>query len=165
MSVPDPAAAGSYTNATSSLTSNGSVVAPAAGDELRIVDVTFSESFSGPSFAGGTPVLTVTIANAGASSPVSGLAFTNNLDATLSGLVATGLPPNGFCGSGSSISGTDSLTFAGGDLAAGDSCTFDINLSVPASASLGNYTNTTSNLTSNGSEIAPAAEATLTPEL
>ena len=85
LSVPGSASVGSYANTTGNLSSNGIDIASAASDSLTIVDVAFSESFNGPTYAGGTPALTVTIDNTGGSSSFSNLAFSNDLAATLSG--------------------------------------------------------------------------------
>jgi len=45
------------------------------------------------------------------------------------------------------ISGTSTLTFSGGSLPAGASCTFSVTLQVPAGAAAGSHLNTTSSLT------------------
>mgnify|MGYP003343224681 CR=1 FL=1 len=68
----------------------------------------------------------------------------DDLDAALSGLVATGLPANDVCGAGSQLSGTSVLTFTGGTLAPGGICTFSATVQVPVGAVAGVYTNTTS---------------------
>ncbi|WP_203292342.1 Ig-like domain-containing protein [Maricaulis parjimensis] len=78
---------------------------------------------------------------------LSSAAFTDDLDAVLSGLAVTGDLPTAPCGVGSSLTGTSSLTFTGGNLADGESCTFSVTLTVPEGASAGFYTNTTSDLT------------------
>ena len=78
------------------------------------------------------------------------IAFTDDLAAALSGLAATGLPLNNICGTGSSLTGSVSdtmLTFAGGTLARGASCTFNVTLAVPAGATAGSHVNTTSSVT------------------
>lgn len=84
-------------------------------------------------------------ANAGVAA--SNMAFTLDLDGVISGLTAVGLPSSDVCGSGSSISGTSSLTFTGGTLNAGDTCNFDVTLQLPASVTSGQYTLISSNLT------------------
>ncbi|NJN45717.1 MAG: hypothetical protein HC808_03660 [Candidatus Competibacteraceae bacterium] len=69
------------------------------------------------------------------------------MDATLSGLVATGLPASNVCGVGSTLSGTGLLSLTGGNLTAGESCTFSVELQVSAVAAGGAYPNTTSTIT------------------
>ena len=95
---------------------------------------------------GDTVTLEFTITNQGPTA-VTSLAFTDDLDATLSGLRATGLPSNNVCGAGSQISGTSLLTFSGGVLPIAGSCTFSVTLQVPDSAPAGSFTNTTSTIT------------------
>ncbi len=79
--------------------------------------VEFSKSFSGSADPGGTVTLTFTLTNPENFS-ISDLAFTDDLDACLSGLVATNTPLNDICGSGSQLTGTSVLTLTGGNLAA-----------------------------------------------
>ncbi|MEJ2084695.1 MAG: hypothetical protein P8Y44_03330, partial [Acidobacteriota bacterium] len=76
-----------------------------------------------------------------AAGAVSDLSFSDDLDAALSGLVATGLPVNDVCGPGSVLSGTSVITLTGGN---GRACNFDVTLMVPAGAAEGDYLNTTS---------------------
>lgn len=97
--------------------------------------------------AGGTVDLEFTVRNLTRDTSVSSLAFTDDLDAALSGLVATGLPLANPCGAGSSLTGTSTLTLAGGNLPAEGSCTFTVTLAVPTGAVTGSYVNTTSQLT------------------
>lgn len=169
--VPAAAPAGLYTNTTSDATGDVgglTVTGLAASDAFRVVATTFTKSFNGPSVAGGTPVLSFTLTNLDATNGVGALAFTDNLDDVITGLVATGLPLNDICGTGSSISGTGLLTFSGGNLAAagspGDACTFQVPLSVPGMTAPGGYPNITSNLTSAGLVTNDPATATLVIE-
>lgn len=90
--------------------------------------------------------LSFTLQNTSRDDAATNIAFTDDLDAMLSGLTATSLPASGFCGAGSTISGSSSLTISGATLAAGDSCNFDVTLLTPAGAATGDYTNTTSTL-------------------
>ncbi|MCB0115628.1 MAG: DUF11 domain-containing protein, partial [Caldilineaceae bacterium] len=150
--IPTSAAAGEYTNLTSQL--SGTLEASPfqvdpADDTLQIVDVlSFSKEFlDDPVPAGSTVVLSFTITNSHPSAQATGLTFTDDLDAALTGLMATGLPANDVCGTGSQLSGTDLLTLSGGVLAANSSCTFSVTLQVPAGATPGAYPNTTSTVT------------------
>ncbi len=138
-----------------------------ASDNLRLKLINFSKSFDGPTTATGTAVLTFTIENLDTANAAIGLVFSDDLDAVLSGLEATGLPATP-CGAGSSLTGTSFLTLTGASLAAngaaGDSCTFDVTVTVPASASAGTFVNTTSNLFQTGFTVADPAVANLTVE-
>lgn len=101
-----------------------------------------------PVLPGHTVTLEFTLAVSGGDQvDATGITFTDNLSAVLPGLAAIGLPANNVCGAGSQISGAGVLTFTGGNLAPGTSCTFDVILQVPANAPAGSYVNTTSNVT------------------
>ncbi len=45
--------------------------------------------------------------------------------------MAAGLPASGFCGAGSTISGSGLLTVSGASLAPASSCTFSVTVQVP----------------------------------
>ena len=108
-----------------------------------------SKTFTGgPVMPGSSVTLAFTIENFDPNSSVAAdIAFTDDLDTVVSGLVATGLPATNVCGPGSEISGTSLLTFTGGSVAAGLSCTFSVTLLMPAGAAAGSHLNTTSSLT------------------
>lgn len=148
ISVPAGAAVGEYPNQTSGLTGSiaGSPISiPSAADTLRVVDpLSMSKEFLDDPVAPGSPVsLRFTISNADASRPVTGVDFTDDLGAVLTGLVATGLPVNDVCGAGSALSGTSSISLSGGTLPAGGTCSFTVSLLVPAGAIGGTYPNVT----------------------
>ncbi|MEZ5485080.1 MAG: hypothetical protein R3F01_07980 [Lysobacteraceae bacterium] len=167
LQVPGGAAPGDFVNTTSSAAGDVGgigVTGDPASDTLRVRVVDFSKSFDGPSTAGGTAVLTFTIDNINAVAAANGLAFTDDLDAVLPGLVAVGLPISDVCGAASQISGTSFLTFAGGNLGPDESCSFDVTVQVPAAAVAGTYPNATSDLTSNGSLVGTLAMADLVIE-
>ncbi|HEX4956473.1 MAG TPA: hypothetical protein VF017_24055 [Thermoanaerobaculia bacterium] len=152
LQVPAGASSGTFTNTTSSPTYllRGSTVTEApATDDLTIAPVpVLTKSFlTDPALPGGSETLRFTLTNSSPTDPATDLAFTDDLGAALPGLAAVGLPQNDVCGAGSQISGTTLLSFTGGNLPAGGSCTFDITLAVPANAQLGLYTNTTSQVT------------------
>jgi hypothetical protein len=119
------------------------------GQAQVIGPVVLTKTFTGgPVRPGDSVTLEFTIENFDPNSSVAAdIAFTDNLDAVVSGLVATGLPATTVCGPASQISGTSSLTLSGGSLAAGASCTFSVTLQVPAGAAAGSHLNTTSSLT------------------
>lgn len=164
LTVPSGAAAGLYTNTTSTVTgmiSGFNVNGAAASDVLEVVELlTFDKSFDGPATATGTAILTFTITNPG-TSVATGIAFSDDLDAVITGLIATNLP-TAPCGVGSSISGTSLLTFTGGELAAlGGMCSFDVEVTVPVTATAGTFPNTTSDLFASGLTVADPATADL----
>ncbi len=164
LTVPAGAFAGSYTNTTSDVfgTIGGFPVdGPAASDVLDVTDKVppdFSKAFDGPSVAGGTPVLTFTITNNDAVNVLEDIAFTDNLGAVITGLVATGFPSND-CGG--TPTGTTTISYSGGSLAAGATCTIVASLQVPGAAAPGTYPNTTSNLRSAGVKVADPATDSL----
>ncbi|MEQ8677152.1 MAG: hypothetical protein RLP44_27175, partial [Aggregatilineales bacterium] len=157
--------AGAHVNTTGDLTSSlGN--SGTASDTLTVVDTLgIGKTFvNDPVLAGATVDLQFTITNGDLSNGATGISFSDDLDATLTGLVAIGLPISDVCGIGSQISGTNLLTFTGGILAAGTSCSFTITLQVPVGAAVGDYLNTTSSVT--GSILAlPVVEAPATDTL
>ncbi|MCP4663082.1 MAG: IPTL-CTERM sorting domain-containing protein [bacterium] len=166
VAVPGAGAAGVYPNTTSGVTGTIGgfpVSGDAASDDLVVIDLLlFSKSFDGPTTPGGTPVLTFTITNPGASA-ASGISFSDDLNAVIPGLVATNLPLANACGPGSVLAGTSFLTLIGGNLAAsGGTCSFDVDLLVPGGATVGAFPNTTSDLLQAGLPVAAPATATLT---
>lgn len=158
--------AGMYANTTGDLTSS-SGNSGAASDTLTVTappPPTFSKSFDGLTTATGTPTLTFTITNPAAVLPATDLSFTDDLDAVISGLRATNTTLSDVCGSGSSLTGTSLLTLTGGSVEPMSSCTFDVELLVPVTATAGTFTNTTSDLLQDGTAVADPATADLTVE-
>ena len=166
LTVPAGASAGTFTNTTSGVTGTIGGLAVSgdpASDDLQINALTFTKVFvTSPVDPGGTTKLRFTITNLNTTSGVAELSFSDNLDATLSGLVATGLPLSNVCGAGSQIAGTSLLLFTGGNLDPTKSCTFDVDLKVPNTAPPASFNNTTSNLFQAGLPVANPATATLT---
>ena len=165
--VPAGAAPGDYTNTTSTVSGLiGAllVFGDAASDDLTILNAsapTFTKSFDGPSVPGGTPTLTFNIVNNDTVNALTGLGFTDDLDAVITGLVATGIS---FNTSDCTVTGTSLLTLTGGTLAPSASCTIVVDLAVPGTAAAGTYPNTTSDLVSNGLPVAGPATADLVIE-
>ena len=148
LQVPTGAAPGSYTNTTGAVTATVAGVATTGNEAravLNIAALAISKSFTDdPVAPGGTVNLQFVISNLSPTSAATNVVFGDNLDATLSGLVAVGLPLSNPCGANSQLSGTSSLTLSGGNLLAGTQCTFDVTLQVPAGAGAGEYLNVTS---------------------
>jgi hypothetical protein len=137
--------------------------APGSGD-LAVEALGFSKSFTGPATSGGRTTLTFVIENRSAGSGVAGLAFTDDLEAALAGLAVVGLPAVDVCGAGSEIAGTSLLTLRDGTLGPGESCTIEVEVEVPASATPGIYANVTSELFVAGVPSAAPATAPLEVE-
>ncbi len=141
------------------------------GDTTRTVELTvigaqpvFTKQFlTDPVAAGDNVVLRFTINNTTAgNADLTNAGFSDDLSATLTGLAVSGALPANPCGASSSIAGTTNLVLTNAQVAGGASCTFDVTLTVPAGAgSVGNHTNTTSNLTENGLPF-PNSAATAT---
>ncbi|MFT5515703.1 MAG: putative repeat protein (TIGR01451 family), partial [Rhodothermales bacterium] len=157
MSVPAGAAVGAYNFVTTdvSATVNGSNTSPPAATAVLTVEspndlLTLTKSFTDdPVGAGGTVTLQFSVLNASTSTAFTNVAFTDDLNAALTGMVATGLPQSNVCGTGSTLSGTGTVTLAGGQVAANSSCTFSVSVSVPGGAAASTYTNTTGQITGN----------------
>jgi uncharacterized repeat protein (TIGR01451 family) len=152
------------TSAVTGTVGGVAVTGAPATDVLQIDFFQLTKAFDGPTAATGTPTLTFTLQNLDPSNGVSNLSFLDDLDAVLPGLVAVGLPAGGVCGAGSQISGTSLLTFSGGSLGPGGSCSFSVTLQVPAGAAPGSYPNTTSELLLAGLPVSAPATDTLVIE-
>ncbi len=100
-----------------------------------------------PVVAGEEVTLEFRLKNFNRRNSATNISFTDDLDAVVSGMTATSLPADGFCGSGSTISGTSVLTMTGGELDPEADCTFNVTLQVPSTTVGGSYTNTTSSVT------------------
>jgi uncharacterized repeat protein (TIGR01451 family) len=154
LTIPVGLGSGSYLNTTTNITATvdgNAVEGHPATDTLEVVSApTLRKSFiDDPVLPGDTVTLEFTIEH-GSEEPgeAMNIAFTDDLEGVLSGLVAVGLPQNNVCGTGSQISGTSLLSFTGGRLVPGETCTFSVQLQVPANEILpGGLTNTTSNVT------------------
>ena len=136
----------------------------AASDDLFIDLVTFTKQFDGSSTATGTPVLTYTITNLDSSQGVADLFFNDDLDAVITGLVATGLPISNTCGVASTLTGTSLLTFTDGQLPPSGSCDIVVNLLVPATAVAGTFPSSSGDLFVAGLAVATSATADLVIE-
>ncbi|MCP3938769.1 MAG: hypothetical protein GY708_25760, partial [Actinomycetia bacterium] len=166
LSVPSEIVLGAaVTNVTSEVTGTIGglgVTGGVASDTLLIDTLLFSKAFDGPTTAGGSAVLTFTIENLTPAESALDLSFFDDLDAVLSGLVATGLPVSDVCGAGSILTGTSQLVFTNGSVLPGGSCTFAVTVQVPATAEPGDYLNKTSELRQGQLPATKPASATLT---
>lgn len=103
------------------------------------------EFLDDPARPGDTVTLEFTLMNRSRSETASNISFTDDLDATLSGLEAVGLPVSA-CGG--TLSGTSLITLTGGSLDSTASCTFSVELSVPSDAPSGSFINQSSAVSS-----------------
>ena len=160
LTVPAGVAAGTYTNITSEITAlinNEEAVsgAPASDDLVVVAAPQLTKEFTNdPVKPGDTVTLQFTlIHDATASGDATGISFTDDLNAALTGLASTSGRQTDICGIGSQIDGTSTLTFSGGTLTPGGTCTFSVSLAVPVGAGSANYANTTSNVTATVSGV------------
>ena len=155
LQVPTAAAAGSYvipTDSVTALVGGNTVTGNATSAVLNVVGgpstLTLTKEFTDdPVPPTGSVTLLFTIAFESGVGDATNIAFTDDLDATLSGLVATGLPASDVCGTGSTLSGTSTISLTGASVARGTTCQFAVTLDVPEDAEDGTYTNTTSSIT------------------
>lgn len=118
------------------ITITAAPVAPSLGFTKQFID--------DPVVAGGEVMLEFTIVNQDPGNGVSGLSFSDDLDAVIPGLGAVDVPGADACGAGSEFTGTSVLTLEGGSLPPGGSCTFMVTLQVPETP--GTFTNSTTGL-------------------
>lgn len=160
LNVVADASAGGYLNTTSEVSAliDGSIITgPPAVDVLEVIGapVLRKEFVDDPVPAGSTVRLRFTLSHDEfAIAPATSITFTDNLDDTISGLIVQTLPSSEPCGTGSSITGENNLTFSGGSLQPGESCSFEVTLLVPADADPGRHTNTTSNVVADVAGVA-----------
>ncbi|WP_300528965.1 Ig-like domain-containing protein [Maricaulis sp.] len=175
VTAPIGAAGGIYPVATSSLSvslaTTGPVVIDPAVSNFEVAGaegtgtIDFSKEFTNdPAGPGDQVTLEFTITAAG-SFTTTGLSFTDDLDATLSGLVSSSGTQTDVCGTGSSLSGTSLLTLTGGNLGQDESCTFTVTVDVPGGATAGDYVNTTSTLAATRSDVGAVTIAAATDTL
>ncbi|MEM9302105.1 MAG: Ig-like domain-containing protein, partial [Pseudomonadota bacterium] len=154
---------GSYTSQTGSLfgliDGNFAVLGSAVATLDINAGLQMTKAFSPESIpVGGMGTLSFTVTNL-AGTAATGVTFTDDLDAALSGLVAVATPQSDICGAGSSLTGSGSLSLTGGSLAPGETCEFSTLVMVPAGAIAGaSALNTVSDLsgTIDGIGVAPA---------
>ncbi len=126
---------------TSSLGSSGT-----AFDTFTVVSApTITKEFTDdPVTPGDMVTLEFTIDNPNPVEDATDLAFTDDLDAALTGLVVASAPVN-TCG-GMNSGDTGFFDYSGGSVLANSSCTISLVLNVPPAAPSGSHTNTTSDL-------------------
>ncbi|MBK7660968.1 MAG: DUF11 domain-containing protein [Betaproteobacteria bacterium] len=147
-------AAGAITTANA-----GSNAAPVSGSVSFLSAATATKSFTPSTIGtGGTPLLTITITNPNPTLALTGLAFT---DTYPPGLVNAAVPllTNLCGGTATGVAGVDSLSLAGGTLAAGASCVVSVRVT---SVATGTYVNSTGPIMATNANPGATANATLT---
>lgn len=149
----DTSAVGTLGNTTGELSSVSPVFPESsgmAGAELEVMldsELLLQKSFDGDPLPPGSSLnLTFELTNLDRNFTATNISFTDDLDATLTGLIATGLPLNDVCGAGSQLTGTSVLTLTGGSLTPEGSCQFSVAIQIPAAAAPGAYPNVTSSV-------------------
>jgi fimbrial isopeptide formation D2 family protein len=140
------ATAGVKNNTTGPISSNETGVGTTSNTATVTVlaPPTITKAFGASSITiGGTTSLDLTLTNPNATVALTGLAFTDTLPAGLTAANGTTAP----CGGNLLITGGDVLTFTGGTLAGGASCTIPVTVT---GASAGTQNNTTSAVTASG---------------
>ncbi len=156
VSFPVTAPPGGYTNETSNLTEGSTTVAGKASAPFSVQPPpTFTKSFSPDTIGiqGDPSTLTFTIDNSASTLDATALGFTDNLP----GGVAIADTPNASTtcvGMGDATAGATSFSF-GGEIAAGASCTVQIDVIGTAA---GTHVNTTEDLTSSSGNSGPATD-------
>ncbi|MGY3669821.1 MULTISPECIES: DUF7933 domain-containing protein [unclassified Marinovum] len=161
----------SYTNTTSILTGDASGVeafGPPASDSFLLrsgAGPIFTKTFlSSSTTATGTATMRIFIQNRDTERGIVELSFTDDLSGFVTGATASSGTGANVCGAGSNLSGASTLSFTGGRLPPSGTCSFDVDIAIPANAVAGNYTNTTSVLSADGIEVASAASDSVTIE-
>lgn len=136
---------GNFAHASSGLAIGGSNAGLSVAALAVTADtVNLTQHFEDGPFTPGQPGAVVfRITNTSRSESATALTFSDDLDTMLSGLIATGTPLSNICGSGSTLSGSGTLSLSGGTLAPGASCEFSVPLLIPAGAANGFYPGTT----------------------
>ncbi|MBR9651489.1 autotransporter outer membrane beta-barrel domain-containing protein [Thalassovita aquimarina] len=162
------ASLGVATNTTSDVsgtTASGAVGGPAASDSIEVRSATvptFTKSIvPSTTNTNSSVVISYSISNPVGGIAHTGLAFTDDVATDIPGAAATVLPGSDPCGAGSTVTGSGIIAMTAGTLAPGESCNFDVTISVPTPPST-TYTSTTSALTDAGIVLVGGASDTLT---
>lgn len=150
--IPSDQPGGTYLNTTSMITGmiqGDAVSGNPAEDQLQVASAPkITKEFTNDPIQPGDPVqLLFTINLSGnATTNATNISFTDDLNATLAGMTLTSVAAND-CGGAVGGAGTGNLSFTGGSLAPGSTCTILTTLSTPPASPNGVYPNTTSNIT------------------
>ena len=116
-----------------------------AADTIEVTEIEATlellKRFGGAAAPGGSTTLEFTVTNRSRDHAATDIAFSDDLDATLSGLEATGAVSNDCGGMASSAFPTGLFEYEGGSLAPEGTCTVVIDVAVPSDAPAGSYPN------------------------
>ncbi|MEL7091603.1 MAG: hypothetical protein AAFN94_07710, partial [Pseudomonadota bacterium] len=144
-----PGAYGIVAQGPTATIGGGSVTGAGAADTLNVgagLNLVLSKSFLSAGFPGSTVDMELIINNASDTADAGSIAFTDDLNAALSGLTVASIPSDN-CGGTAGGTGTSNFTYTGGQVNATQSCTIVARLNIPAGAAVGTYTNVTSDMT------------------
>ncbi len=157
---------GSYANTTSGITTTQTGVGAVSNTATLVVltPASITKAFSpSPILAGGTSTLTFTLTNPNTLTPLTGVAFSDTFPTTPGAMVVAATPnatTNG-CGTPTftPTGGSASISFSGGSIVAGGTCTVSVAITSPTA---GTYNNTSSGVSTINAGTGTTASATLT---
>ena len=159
--------AGTYNNVSGNVTSTtgGGLTGNTGSDSLTVnapIPPGISKSFSpDPIAVGGTSTLTFTITNPNTGTTLTGVAFSDTFPILPGHMVVANTPAaSTTCGGTvTANAGAGSLSYSGGTITAGGTCTVTVDVVAP---SVGTYLNTSGNVSSTNAGIGNSATNTLT---
>ena len=153
--------AGAQNNTTGNVTSvEGGTGGTASGSISVVAPPTIAKAFGAASIQpGGTTSLTFTITNPAANTvALTGIAFSDSLPSGITVANPNALA-NSCGGTATAVAGSGSVSLTGASMGLGSSCTVSVNITAP---SAGNFTNTSSAVSSTNGGIGNSANASLT---
>ncbi len=150
LELPNDTLPGEYSSDSSDLSVGSASIAAPASATFTVSPTlpTFSKTFIPDSLSTTTSgTIRYVINNSASAVAISQLGFTDDLNAAIAGMVATGLPNSDVCGIGSQITGTSTITLSGGEIMANAQCSFDVRYSVPSNTTPITVSSVTSVLT------------------
>jgi len=130
---------------TLSTTQSGTTTSSVASASLTaVLPPSIAKQFAPtPILAGGTSTLTFTITNPNQNNALSGVAFSDTFPVAPGAMVVAAIPSASTSGCGAPafapVAGAGSISFTGGSIAAGGTCTVTVNVTAPVT---GTYNNT-----------------------
>jgi len=130
---------------TLSTTESGTTTTSVASASLTaVLPPSMAKQFAPtPILAGGTSTLTFTITNPNQNNALSGVGFSDTFPVAPGAMVVAAIPSPSTSGCGAPtfapVAGAGSISFSGGSIAAGGSCTVSVNVTAPVT---GTYNNT-----------------------
>ncbi|WP_341227571.1 3-coathanger stack domain-containing protein [uncultured Arcticibacterium sp.] len=146
--IPEDSDMGSFTSVTSPPT-DGSFTGTAATADFDVIGLIVKKEYSQPSFPGDVMQMTYSFINPHPTYDVN--LFTpmkDGLDNELTGLSYSGGNLSNFCGSSSSLTGTNLLSFSGIEVSPADTCKLTLEVNIPANAAINEYQTTITKPTS-----------------